>query len=249
MGANKKNWFITLLLMILIVFTSCLSLTPSETKKTSYSQPNKTTSETNKTTNDSSTKKDEKVNKKTMTLPALLAINDVNGEFLNVLDSYETTSGFVVWDCKEYIRGTETLFQIGYFDLINTETNQKDSYGILIFDEPFLDEIKWKEGTPMPGELLSEYEIPQDRIATIFGITPEARLVSFYKEGLNYSWVWYNPKITNSGYEIVLKPDGTVLYYDFTNVPYGESTKASEVLTGYKHIIRGPAAWDFQLPE
>ena len=237
---NKKNRIVIIfsLFLIIITFSSCMSLIPNETKKTTYTKPNQTTVDDN-------SKKDTKVQGKTITLPALLAIKDDYGNLLNVIDSAETVSGFVIWDCKEYLRGKETLFQIGYFELIDRETNQKNAYGILLFDEPFLNEIKWKEGTPMPGELISEYEVPTDRILLEIGIIPEATTGLFKKDGLNYSLWWNNSRIENSSYEIIIKPDGTVLYYDFTDVPYGESIKPNEVLSGYKHIVRGPSYLNF----
>ena len=46
---------------------------------------------------------------------------------------------------------------------------------------------------------------------------------AFYRrDGLQNRWDW-------GDYSSLIKPDGTGLYYDFTNVPYGESTEASDV--------------------
>jgi len=56
-------------------------------------------------------------------------------------------------------------------------------------------------------------------------------LVYFSRDGLNYRWDWGSD---NSNYSFIIKPDGVALYYDFTGVPVGESTKARDVYKAYK---------------
>ncbi len=53
----------------------------------------------------------------------------------------------------------------------------------------------------------------------------------YRRTGLEHRWDWC-PNETN--YVFVIKPDGTGLYYDFSSVPYGESTKASDVFQCYR---------------
>ena len=53
----------------------------------------------------------------------------------------------------------------------------------------------------------------------------------YRRTGLEHRWDW-GPNETN--YAFVIQPDGTGLYYDFSSVPYGESTKASEVYQCYR---------------
>lgn len=55
----------------------------------------------------------------------------------------------------------------------------------------------------------------------------EGELTHFSREGLEYRWDW-------DDYTLVIQPDGTALYYDFTNVPYGESTKPRLIFDAYK---------------
>ena len=51
--------------------------------------------------------------------------------------------------------------------------------------------------------------------------------IAFYQRtGLEHRWDW-GPNLTD--YSFVIKTDGTGLYYDFTTVAKGESTKASAV--------------------
>ncbi len=48
----------------------------------------------------------------------------------------------------------------------------------------------------------------------------------YARQGLNHRWNW-GPN--GSDYAFIVKPDATGLYYDFTTVPNGESTKAMQV--------------------
>lgn len=53
----------------------------------------------------------------------------------------------------------------------------------------------------------------------------------YRRTGLEHRWDW-GPNETD--YAFVIQPDGTGLYYDFSSVPYGKSTKASEVYKCYR---------------
>ena len=48
----------------------------------------------------------------------------------------------------------------------------------------------------------------------------------YNREGINNRWSW-GP--SGHGYSFIIKPDGTGLYYDFSNVPEGETIKADDV--------------------
>jgi len=54
----------------------------------------------------------------------------------------------------------------------------------------------------------------------------------YSRTGLDHRWDW---SLNGGSYSFIVKPDGTGLYYDFTSVPYGESTKATDV---YKCYLR-----------
>ncbi|MBP6528384.1 MAG: hypothetical protein KA235_09070 [Prevotella sp.] len=50
--------------------------------------------------------------------------------------------------------------------------------------------------------------------------------ITLYKRaGLNHRWDWGK----NAEYAFTIKPDGTGLYYDFSGIPKGETTKASQI--------------------
>ena len=48
----------------------------------------------------------------------------------------------------------------------------------------------------------------------------------YEREGLEHTWRWAG---TNSNYAFVIQLDGTGLYYDFSGVSTGETSKAKEV--------------------
>ena len=47
----------------------------------------------------------------------------------------------------------------------------------------------------------------------------------YQREGLNHRWDWGRQK----NFSVIIRPDGTGLYYDFSSVAPGESTKADAV--------------------
>lgn len=55
--------------------------------------------------------------------------------------------------------------------------------------------------------------------------TASGDLTRYQRDGINKRWDWE----TESGrYSFIIKPNGTGLFYDFSNVPDGESTKAKD---------------------
>jgi hypothetical protein len=61
------------------------------------------------------------------------------------------------------------------------------------------------------------------------GYTGEFTL--YQRTGVEHRWDW-GPNDTD--YSFVIKPDGTGLYYDFSNTPKGESIKARDVYKCYR---------------
>ena len=58
----------------------------------------------------------------------------------------------------------------------------------------------------------------------------EGEATSYKRTGLNLQWNWGE----NGQYSFVITPDGNGRYYDFTNVPAGESTKPAGIYKAYK---------------
>ncbi len=57
------------------------------------------------------------------------------------------------------------------------------------------------------------------------------RTTLYQRKGLDHRWDW-GPNATD--YTFVIKPDGTGLYYDFSTVTEGESTKPSAIYKCYQ---------------
>ncbi len=56
--------------------------------------------------------------------------------------------------------------------------------------------------------------------------------VSVYqRRGINHRWDWKDNSEKRNSYAFVIEPDGTGLFYDFSNVDVGESTNARDVFT------------------
>ena len=58
----------------------------------------------------------------------------------------------------------------------------------------------------------------------------EGEITHYSRQGLDRRWDWG----ANGQYSFVITPDGNGRYYDFTNVPAGESTKPSGIYKAYK---------------
>jgi hypothetical protein len=63
--------------------------------------------------------------------------------------------------------------------------------------------------------------------------TDSGTLTVYSRRGINHRWDWEGDWEGEGGYNysFVLQPDGTGLFYDFSNVDEGESTNARDVFT------------------
>jgi len=59
----------------------------------------------------------------------------------------------------------------------------------------------------------------------LFDGTYSGEVAIYQREGLDHTWYWGD----DANYKFRVKTDGTGLYYDFSSVPDGESTKPSEI--------------------
>lgn len=227
-------------IIFFVLFGILISISCTSTKKTTHDKNANTAimeSDQIKTENNEKSYVDEKISDDSMysesisvPLPKIIALMSSKKELISPINEFDTSEGFVFWDCKDYVYGGETLFQIGYFDLSNDESI---TTGFIIIDEPFLQETFWTPGSPMPGEQISENELPKGKVLSPFGILPSAELAVFTINGLDYSWEWGDLE-NGEDYVIIMKPNGSVLYYNFSNVPYGESIKPSAMYKAYK---------------
>ncbi|NVK75456.1 MAG: hypothetical protein HWE24_18445 [Oceanospirillaceae bacterium] len=59
----------------------------------------------------------------------------------------------------------------------------------------------------------------------LFDGTNQGSVTTYERKGLNHEWNWGK----GLPYKFLIKPDGTGLYYDFSNVEEGESIKANDI--------------------
>ena len=216
-----------LIFILVLVCMSCASM-PQESNSNIES---KKTINTSSQGNNSS----QRNNTQKVPLPTVLALFDSNEEFINVLSTTSTVDGITVYNCTDYVNGKNVLFQVGTFKLQNDE-GKINEFGFVVLEEPFMKEVYWLPGTPMPGQFENEDDFPKDKIVSPSGIAPEAILATYKKEGLNNIWYWAGSE-ENGYYEIIIEPDGTVLYYDFTKSKAGESIRPNNVYKSKKEKI------------
>ena len=212
---------------VILFFISCASTNQeiNSKEKTGNSISNKNTE------NSSSTKNSIQQ----VPLPTVLGLFSSKKEYINLVSTLNTVDGITVYNCVDYVKEKDVLFQVGFFRIQNDE-GKINEFGFVILDEPFMKEVYWILGTPMPGDFESEEYIPKGKIVSPSGIAPEAIIATYKKEGLNNIWYWNNSDDT-SYYEIIIEPDGTVLYYDFTNSKDGDSVKPRNIYKAKKEKI------------
>lgn len=221
----KNKFFLSFL--VILLFISCTS-----TNQDNNSKIKSDNSISNKDTENSSTTKNSI---QQVPLPTVLGLFNSKKEYLSLVSTLNTVDGITVYNCVDYIKEQNVLFQVGFFKIENDE-GKINEFGFVILDEPFMKEVYWVPGTPMPGDFESEEDIPKGKILSPSGIAPEAIIATYKKEGLNNIWYWNNSDDT-SYYEIIIEPDGTVLYYDFTNSKDGDSVKPRNIYKGRKEKI------------
>ena len=221
----KNKFFLSFL--VILLFISCTS-----TNQDNNSKIKSDNSISNKDTENSSTTKNSI---QQVPLPTVLGLFNSKKEYLSLVSTLNTVDGITVYNCVDYIKEQNVLFQVGFFKIENDE-GKINEFGFVILDEPFMKEVYWVPGTPMPGDFESEEDIPKGKILSPSGIAPEAIIATYKKEGLNNIWYWNNSDDT-SYYEIIIEPDGTVLYYDFTNSKDGDSVKPRYIYKGRKEKI------------
>ncbi len=81
------------------------------------------------------------------------------------------------------------------------------------------------------GKTLVEVGIFEDPLYEEYGFVlydggNKGKTTGYIRAGLNHRWNWSSDF---GNYSIVIEPDGTGRYYDFTNVPEGESTTSKAI--------------------
>ena len=136
----------------------------------------------------------------------------------------KTLDIYAHWACRDYASDGPTVLElvitnITFGDMIN-EVIQEDEY---IKKEM----QKSKDISKTLQELKAAQKFNVGYILFDDGKEYEAAL--HRREGINHRWVW-----EEGNYSFIIKPDGTGLYYDFTNAKDG-TTKARDVFKCEKY--------------
>ena len=127
--------------------------------------------------------------------------------------SEKDVEGFTSWYCKDYVYPGPTLVEVGFFN----------NLGAMIPDSVDISKV---------NELNESYGLPElDDLLKFAGFILydggfSGEHTMYQRTGLEHRWSW---STDGGSYSFIIKPDGTGLYYDFSNIPDGETTTAKEV--------------------
>ena len=129
----------------------------------------------------------------------------LSGPRIIVLDGYSISERdvgrFKSWYCKDFTNGGPILVEVGIIEFPDSLISMLSESPELSILSPLLE---------FAGFVLYDGGHSGD-------------LAIYERTGLENRWDW-GPNGTD--YSFVIRPDGTGLYYDFSTVPKGESTKA-----------------------
>ncbi len=135
-------------------------------------------------------------------------------------------SEFISWICREYPSGYKTLFEVGRWSLkIPEEISEKG-----LQDSQDSGELsdEGKEELTKIIKAISDLAGMQGFI--LFDGTNEGERTKYHREGLNQRWDWGELEGREaSRYSVIIKPDGTGLFYDFNTAVDGTKEKADDI--------------------
>ena len=115
---------------------------------------------------------------------------------------------FISWKCRDYSYGGKTLVEVGRATFPNEYKNS----------------IEYQE-------LTNEQKQEINKLSSMLGFvlydgTNTGDLTTYKRDGLTHRWDWGSD---GSSYSIVIKTDGTGLYYDFSTAKDGMKSKADDI--------------------
>jgi len=117
----------------------------------------------------------------------------------------------ISWKCRDYIDGSKTLVEVG------RATFPKDFKNTKVYQDRTNEEKQ---------ELDEIIRFTNDVGFVLYDGTDTGDYTSYHRDGLSHRWDWGEKR---SSYSIVIKPDGTGLYYNFSTAENGIKHKADEV--------------------
>jgi len=115
---------------------------------------------------------------------------------------------FVTWKCRDFSTGVKTLVEVGRVTLPIGYKDSKE-YQFLTKDQK-----------------LELNELAQVLGFVLYDGTNAGDIATYRRDGLTHRWDWGDD---GNSYSIIIKTDGTGLYYDFRTAKDGKKTKADDI--------------------
>lgn len=135
-----------------------------------------------------------------------------------------TYDKYTLWGCREYSSsfGGAVLELVRIDGGIKDKSNKELAEAIYKGKEiPDKDKKKLLKSIEKLKTIMSKLQVG----FILFEGRKEYKQTFYSRKGINHRWDWED----GGNYSFIIKPDGTGLYYDFTGVEKGASTKANDV--------------------
>ena len=140
-----------------------------------------------------------------------------------------TYDSYTLWGCRDYVHDEYIALE-----LVKTDKTIGDMLvgALQEFAKEKQEEVDVKKTIQENKEASESFQdLQKIHIGFIlFDGTKDYAKTFYMRDGINHRWEW-----EDGNYVFIMKPDGTGLYYDFTNVKKGESTKAKDVFKCKKY--------------
>lgn len=135
-----------------------------------------------------------------------------------------TYDKYTLWGCREYSSSFGTVLELVRIDTPPKSLTKDDKTQIIQENKTLRENKNRKkilESIDKIEALLSQMQVGY----VLFEGRKEYKSTFYSRKGINHRWDWED----GGNYSFIIKPDGTGLYYDFTTVKKGETTKARDV--------------------
>ena len=132
----------------------------------------------------------------------------------------KTYDKYTLWGCRDYSSSFGTVLELVRIDETSKTSDKELTKAIQESKEvPDKNKKKLLKSLDKLNNLISKLQLG----FIMFDGRKEYSSTFYSKDGIDHRWDWEDK------YTFIIKPDGTGLYYDFTSVKKGESTKARDV--------------------
>ena len=129
-----------------------------------------------------------------------------------------TYDKYTLWECREPYGESKVILEFINIPDVTVEE---------VMPEPDLLPAAQEELSAEELEALKELKVMLDKFFNgyvLFDGRKDYARAHYYRQGISHRWDWEGTK-----YSFVIEPDGTGLYYDFSSVKKGETTRARDL--------------------